>query len=378
MMYRKLLLTIGLLAAFAGATPVAEYCAEILNDSTYRPLLIKDLNEPIREWNYPKTIPCSRSRCEVKWETKSEVSFPRDLDCRNGWPRKVYCFYNIDDSPVCDSCSGYPMKLDRIKKMELNGSEMRDPNSCKISQWTLHNARESLKKFYGKAFRGEWIGWWNTNDNGALPQMRHEFLAKLVGECVDTIPVMDYCVAEGKNAELHLVRSYENLPRPAFAAGTKKDETMKCEGTMRVEKTYEMDFGKYGTRKLVHFVEEDTCHGTSIIAKEAYMPVFKHIDAKTLKGIPARSLYGKTVSVTSKNILTCNFDTIEKNVHYVVRVVGKCGKRDLQKKEKLNIFELKQVKDVQAYHESLIEDWETCGNGVTCPTTCIEMKDLLK
>ena len=37
--------------AFAETPRIAEYCAKILDDSTYVPLLIKDLDEPIKEWN---------------------------------------------------------------------------------------------------------------------------------------------------------------------------------------------------------------------------------------------------------------------------------------------------------------------------------------
>lgn len=362
------------LCAFAAPLPVAEYCAEILNDSTYRPLLIKDLDEPIKKWDYPKKIPCKRTPCEAKWETESKLYFPNDVRCQNGWPEGGLCGGGGGIS-TCIHCPYNPIELVRIKNVKLQGSKVDGGDRCSGDRWYLRNARETLKTFYGKTFRGEWTGMWETNGNAELPQMKVDFSARLVGECSDTMPALDYCVAGGKNAELYLLNRYDNLPEPRFVD---KDDKMECEGTMRVEKSYEMDFGTYGKRMLSHFVEEDTCHATSKIAVKVYMPIPQHIDAQALKGIPARSLYGKTFLVTSKNSLNCNFDTVERNVRFGVRIVGKCNKRDMQGKKKLNILELEQVEDVKAYGHSIIESWNKCGEGYVCPTTCIEVKDLLK
>lgn len=377
------------LSAFAAPLPVAEYCAEILTDSTYRPLLVKDLNEPIKEWNYPKKIHCGRAPCEAEWVTKVKLDFPYDLVCKKDFPTGLFC---PDDYPDPDFLIGHdsPMELKRVKNVKLNGSRILGVNSCERKQWILHNARESLKKFYGMTFRAEWIGVWDTQDNGHLPPMKRDFLAKLVGECADTIPSIEYCVAGGKNAELYLTDSLDNFPQSVFAnindnfpqsvfVGIKnKDTTMDCEGMMRVEKSYEMDFGKYGKRMLSHFVEEDTCHGTSVIAKKVYMPVPKYVSAKSLKGIPAKNLYGKNIPVMLKNVLNCNFDTIERNVRTTARIVGKCDKRSLQKKKKLDLFELMQVKDVSAYGHSLVGGWIDDEDGHAHPSECVEVKDLLK
>ena len=362
------------LCAFAAPLPVAEYCAEILSDSTYRPLLVKDLDEPIKEWNYPKTIPCERTPCEARWETESKLYFPNDVRCQNGWPVGGLCGGG-GGITTCMHCPIRPIELARVESVKLYGSKMSGPYSCTGGQWYLRNAHETLKTFYGKTFRGEWTGEWNTNSNAELPQMKVDFSARLVGECSDTMPALDYCVAGGKNAELYLLNRYDNLPAPRFVG---KNDKMECEGTMRVEKSYEMDFGKFGKRMLSHFVEEDTCHATSKIAAKVYIPIPKYIDASALKGIPARSLYGKTIPVTSKNTLNCNFDAVERNAHFTVRVVGKCGKRDMQGKKKLNILELEQVEEVEAYGRSIVGPWDKCGEGYVCPAKCIEVKDLLK
>ena len=324
------------LSAFAASAGVAEYCAEILNDSTYRPLLVKDLNAPIKEWNYPNKIPCTQTPCEAKWETESKLYFPNDIRCQNGKLVDGLCGGGGGIS-TCIHCPYHPIELARIENVKLYGSKVDGGDRCSGDRWYLRNARETLKTFYGKTFKGEWTGEWETNGNAELPQMKVDFSARLVGECSETIPALDYCVAGGKDAELYLLNRYDNLPEPRFV---EKNDKIDCEGAMRVEKSYEMDFGKYGKRLLSHFVEEDTCHATSKIAVKVYMPIPQHIDAQALKGIPAKSLYGKTFFVTSKNSLTCNFDTVERNVRFSVRIVGKCGKRDMQGKKKLNILEL--------------------------------------
>ena len=353
---------------------VAEYCAEILNDSTYRPLLIKDLDEPIKKWDYPKEIPCKQTPCEAKWETESKLFFPNDIRCQDGKLVGGLCGGG-GGITTCIHCPYSPIELARIKNVKLQGSKVDGGDRCSGDRWYLRNVRETLKAFYGKTFRGEWTGEWETHNNAELPQMKVNFSARLVGECSDTMPALDYCVAGGKNAELYLLNRYDNLPEPRFVD---KNDKMECEGAMRVEKSYEMDFGTYGKRMLAHFVEEDTCHATSKIAAKVYMPISQHIDAQVLKGIPAKSLYGKTFLVTSKNSLNCNFDTVERNVRFGVRVVGKCSKRDMQGKKKLNIFELEQVEEVEAYGHSIVKSWDKCGEGYICPAKCIEVKDLLK
>lgn len=369
-----IVICLAIVAGFAETLRVAEYCAEILNDSTYRPLLIKDLNVPIKEWNYPKKIPCTQTPCDAKWETESKLYFPNDIRCQDGRLVGGLCGGG-GGIRTCVHCPYHPIELARFESVKLYGSKMNGGDRCTGDRWYLRNARETLKTFYGKTFRGEWTGEWDANGNAELPQMKVDFSAKLVGECSETIPALDYCVAGGKDAELYLLNRYDNLPEPRFV---EKNDKIDCEGAMRVEKSYEMDFGKYGKRLLSRFVEEDTCHATSKIAVKVYMPIPQHIDAQALKGIPAKSLYGKTFFVTSKNSLTCNFDTVERNVRFSVRVVGKCGKRDMQGKKKLNILELEQVEDVKAYGHSIAGYWKKCGEEYVCPTNCIEVKDLLK
>ena len=69
-------------------------------------------------------------------------------------------------------------------------------------------------------------------------------------------------------------------------------------------------------------MEQDTCNATSVVATKVYLPIPKYIGADALKGITVKSLYGMNIPVMSKNVLTCNFNTIERNVLLYVRVGG--------------------------------------------------------
>ena len=56
--------------ANADSERIAEYCVQFLDDNTYLPMLIKDLDEPIKEWNYPDSVVCKR------------ISVPNSMDKR--------------------------------------------------------------------------------------------------------------------------------------------------------------------------------------------------------------------------------------------------------------------------------------------------------
>lgn len=365
----------------ASADPerVAEYCAKFLDDNTYLPMLIKDLDEPIKEWNYPDSVVCKEYPCQTRWARTSTVYFPRDINC----PDEIYTLIHPDGrhkgeiSRFCFDCPSYggTTKLKRLDKIRLHGS--RDGNN---TQWDsdekvplkLMNGREALKNFYGQPFRGHWVAEWDPSSD--VDPIEVDFHARLVGECNDSIPALEYCVNGSKNVELHLTNYYDVLPTLSFGDG----ETTACPGEMNVEKTFEMDLGKFGKRKLVHYVEQDTCHAKALVANEIYLPVPKYISAKALKGIPAKKLYGTTVPVISKNTLTCNFKTIERDVVFYARIGGKCSKDGLWEKKKMNFDRTGQTADVRIHDESMVFYWDDCGEGCRTPGKCIKMKDLLK
>lgn len=367
--------------AAADSERIAEYCADILDDNTYRPMLIKDIDEPIREWNYPDSVSCREYPCETRWATESKVFFPYDINC----PEDVYSLTSPRRhsgvggiTRVCFDCGFFdmPVELKRIKKVKLYGS--RDGNNSKWNSdekvpLKLRNARETLKNFYGQLFRGYWTAAWDPYHETQVNPMEVDFYARLVGECNDTIPALEYCVNGSKNAELHLTNYYDVLPQIFFTDG----ETIGCSGEMRVEKTYEMDFAKYGKRKLVHSIEQDTCHAKTVVANEIHLPVPKYISAKALKGIPAKKLYGTSVPVISKNTLTCNFKTFEKDVVFYARIGGKCNKDELQEKKRINLDETGQTADVRVRDGSEVY-WKECGEDCKAFGKCIKMKDLLR
>ena len=134
--------------AAADSERIAEYCADILDDNTYRPMLIKDIDEPIREWNYPDSVSCREYPCETRWATESKVFFPYDINC----PEDVYSLTSPRRhsgvggiTRVCFDCGFFdmPVELKRIKKVKLYGS--RDGNNSKwnssISNFLKHPMR---------------------------------------------------------------------------------------------------------------------------------------------------------------------------------------------------------------------------------------------
>lgn len=361
---------------------VAEYCAEIVNDSTYSPRLIKDLNIPIEKWDYPDSIPCTHTPCRARWKFENDIRFPYDIHCRDDCLEGLLGGGGGFGIATCADCAKFPIKIERLYKITLFGTLIDDPNRSwkHKSKIYMRNARESLKALYGLAFPGEWTATLNTREDGDFAPIKHRFNAKLVGECSDTIPALDYCV-NSKDGSLYLTNRYEVLPKLKFGKGKKRhewnNEVLRCEGAMRVEKSFAVDFGKFGKKTLVHFTETDTCHVSSDVAVDVYMPIPEFIDAGRLAGIPVKNLLGKTFSIQIDNELTCNTDVIKKNTMFRGRISGKCSNMDVREKKILNLFEFEQVEELEEHHESIAQ-WVECGKGYVCPESCIEVKDLLQ
>lgn len=364
-----------LCGVYAASGKVAEYCAEIVNDSTYRPRLVKDLDIPITKWEYPDTIPCTHTPCQADWVFKTEVKFPYDIVCRDDG---LYGLFGGGDGGItsCFHCPKYPIEIPRLDKITLYGAPLSIEKNCCSKHdkdlFYMRNARESLKSLYGLAFSGKWTAELNTNGNGDFPPIVQDYDAKLVGECADTIPALDYCV-NPKDGSLHLVNRYDLLPKLRFGEG----KNMTCEGLMEVEKSFTLDFGKFGQKTLAHFTEADTCHGATLVDTKVFAPVPEFIDNKFLKDVPLKKFYGKVISVASKNRLSCNYDVIEKNATYRSRIIGACGKKDLRPKADLNVMIFEQTTELWS-HGLDVTRWTECGDGYVCPIKCIEVKDLLK
>jgi len=370
------LCVLGLLSgAFATSGYVAEYCAEIVNDSTYRPRLVKDLNIPITKWEYPDTVPCTHTPCRARWDFENEVEFPYDIVCRDKSLNGLLGGGSAGIA-VCADCARYPIKIPRLDKITLYGVPLSREGSCCSEQnddlFYMRNARESLKQLYGLVVSGKWTAELHTNGDVEFPIIVQNYGAKLVGECSDSIPALDYCV-NPKDGSLHLMNRYEVLPDLHFGEG----DSMACEGFMEVEKSFALDFGRYGQKMLAHFTEADTCHGMTLVDTKVFAPVPEFIGSEFLKGVPLKKFYGKVVPVVSKNRLTCNCDVIERNSTYRSRIVGACGKNDLRPKVDQNLRIFEQTKELQ-FHGKLVTQWIVCGEGYICPNECIEVKDLLK
>lgn len=373
---RTIFCVLGLLCgAFAASNDVAEYCAEIVNDSTYRPRLIKDLNIPITKWNYPDSIPCVRTPCRAHWEFKNDVRFPYDIYCRDDGLVSLQGG-GCGGVATCVDCARFPIKIPRFAKISLYGanSSSEECGCCDRPEniFYMRNARESLKPLYGQVYSGKWTANLNTNGSADFLPINHSYGAKLVGECADTIPALDYCV-NPKDGSLHLEARYEVLPNLRFGEG----ENLTCEGAMEVEKSFVLDFEKYGKKTLAHVSETDTCHGTTLVDTEIFMPIPEFVDGNFLKGVPLKNFYGKVISIDSKNKLICKHDSIEKGATFRVRITGACGKFDIRPKMDQNWMVFEQTRELR-FHGEDISQWVRCGENHICLYECIEVKDLLK
>ena len=361
--------------AFAASNKVAEYCTVIVDDSTYRTQLVKDLNIPITKWEYPDSIPCTHTPCGARWKFENDVQFPYDIHCRDDGLMGLWGG-GEGGIATCVDCAHHPIKIPRIDKISLYGaSPSRGESGCcgrPENTFYMRNARESLKPLYGLVYSGKWTATLNTDGNGNFPPIVHRYGAKLTGECSDTIPSLDYCV-NPKDGSLHLEARYEVLPNLRFGEG----ENLTCEGAMEVEKSFVLDFEKYGKKTLAHVSETDTCHGTTLVDTEIFMPIPEFVDGSFLKGVPLKNFYGKVISIDSKNKLICNHDSIEKGATFRVRITGACGKFDIRPKMDQNWMVFEQTRELR-FHGEDISQWVRCGENHVCLYECIEVKDLLK
>lgn len=161
------------------ADSIAEYCAEIVDDSTYIPVLVKDLNIPVVDWNYPEKFPGIKGTMESpKWVIVNDSWFPCDIDCPEpGRKLVLYRDNPFDNSGACFDCPKAPIKISRISNYSVAKGMVR-------KKVHLRNARETLKLHYGKAFVGEWMAVFETYGNGRVKPLEQSYSSVLVGECV--------------------------------------------------------------------------------------------------------------------------------------------------------------------------------------------------
>ncbi|WP_206674883.1 hypothetical protein [Fibrobacter succinogenes] len=162
-----LLLCFGLIYSFEQkqGLPVAEFCANILDDNKYELLLTKNIEIPQnRKWRIPDSL---YGGC-LAWEYNYLLDAPQstkeddfELSMRRGGHSCISANSDKKKRKV------EPLKMELVKGNSYLG-------------YFLENAKESLKNYYGKKIKGQWFA---QLDNSKI-KLSSNFTAVITGECL--------------------------------------------------------------------------------------------------------------------------------------------------------------------------------------------------
>ena len=177
----------------------AEFCAEFNKDSNeYSLHLVKNLNmDPDSNWVFPDSVNCSNNMDGPIWNTEYSLNAPHDsseVELLGG------CVA-LDATPSSDSLCIKP----KIVKVNLN------PINRDVLHIHKYRAKETLKPYYGKSFKGHW----KAQPGGTGFTYEKSFEATIVGPCSKKEIVAEYCIDE--NHRLVLDKELDYIPRYIFA-----------------------------------------------------------------------------------------------------------------------------------------------------------------
>lgn len=335
---------------WAGPDYVAEYCASFLNEDSYKVQLVKDLDMPIVEWNYPKTVQCERCRCYANWKAESHIDFPEnDMPCGGGLAGLLGG--GGGGIGILSHCGlNTPAIVPRLEKVTLQGTQKK---CCGENVYRLKNARERLKPLYGTVFGGSWEAKLETNaiNKSQLNPMKFDIAAKLVGECDESYPVAEYCVQEGNNLALYNTHIFENLSEMSFSTS----DNLYCESITRVEKTLELDFDENEKYVAVHLLEQDSCELTGVVESKINIPMPAYIDLSSLKKKTKiknlKKYYGALVKGRWNSELQCGHDTITRAVPISIRITGQCEKKSTKVGKSIDHYMYRQLDEQRVHGE---------------------------
>ena len=143
--------------------PVAEFCANILDDNKYELVLTQNIEIPKnKKWNIPDSLDGGCTSWEYNYLLDAPQSTKEDdfeLFMRKGGH---FCF--SANSPKKGKVE--PLKTELVKGNSYLG-------------YFLENAKESLKKYYGKRIKGQWSA--QLYNSKIKPSAN--FTAVITGEC---------------------------------------------------------------------------------------------------------------------------------------------------------------------------------------------------
>lgn len=294
---------------------VAEFCATFTdNKNEYQLHLIKNISiPPDLRWIYPDTVRCDHCNCRAYWESSFEIEAPYDVSCGlsgllgGGGGGVATC---------CDCPCRKESAVRPITRIRL------DPTDSDGLVYTFVNARENLKRYYGKKFRGSW----KTRLNETSIRFDQEFDALLVGECDKPFLIAEYCVSQKDSLHLRKTRELGFFPKTLFPL---KDKTV-CAGGYKVQRTMELNFSGYGNKTMGPYTESEVCGRNDPIETSAEFPIPQYIglDGVATKLQKQEMLYGKDFSAKWTVELECNSKSVNREIDFFIHVRGACTQEE--------------------------------------------------
>jgi hypothetical protein len=201
---------------------IAEFCAEFNKDSNeYSLHLVKNLNlEPESNWVFPDSVICNVYNGEPIWEIEYSLDAPYDSDSS----AFIGGCVALEATPSSNTLCLKP----KIVKVNLN------PINRDVLHIHKYRAKETLKSYYGKSFKGHW----KAQLGGTGFTYEKSFEATIVGPCSKKEIVAEYCIDE--NHRLVLDKELDYIPRYIFAPAT---ECHVCSENYKETTTTSVDYG---------------------------------------------------------------------------------------------------------------------------------------
>ena len=169
----------------------AEFCANILDDNKYELLLTKNIEIPQnKKWRIPDSL---YGGC-LAWEYNYLLDAPQstkeddfELSMRRGGHSCISANSDKKKRKV------EPLKMELVKGNSYLG-------------YFLENAKESLKKYYGKRIKGDWF----AQLYNSKIKLSANFAAVITGECFVNSNIAEFCADFDKDSNeysLHLVKN---------------------------------------------------------------------------------------------------------------------------------------------------------------------------
>lgn len=273
---------------------LAEFCAEFNKDSNeYSLHLVKNLNlEPESNWVFPDSVICNVYNGEPIWEIEYSLDAPYDSDSSDFIGGCVA----LDATPSSNTLCLKP----KIVKVNLN------PINRDVLHIHKYRAKETLKPYYGKSFKGHW----KAQLGGTGFTYEKSFEATIVGPCSKKQIVAEYCIDEKHH--LVLDKELDYIPRYIFASAS---DCHVCNENYKETTTTSVD---YGTGRFI------PVEGVLYKSCEDYVLYEYFLLPQNLKR--EKSLYGKVLPVRINAEIQSGESRRKDYYDFNIRVNGSCEK----------------------------------------------------